>query len=544
MKALMLLYGIRTRASIRRLFRGMKTPKGAMVTIFAVGLFSMMFVPNIILRLGHSPLPTFDILTYAPLGLFAYLIFTLLTSMGEKAIYFSPSEIDLLFTAPFSRRQLLAYKMVGLLITSCFMAFIIVCAMAIYFPNLFFAFVGVATTFLFLALSAMLVTLLGQVIAEHVYSRGRQLIALILLVLFGVAMLQALGKLDFAGIGDFQTWASAVSESAMGRIVLAPFNPFCYAMTAESFAKFVPPMCLSAVINACLIGGILLLDANYLETAVRVSQKIYEQSQRIRKSGGVSPKLTAKSMRWRISMLPSWDGFGPLAWRQLVLVLRQSKGVMIIIGIVVACLGLPLIFDVDVNKATRSPMVVAFVFGSLCYITTIFSLQSPFGFRADIDHIEVFKSLPMRSFYVAAGELVGAVSLFVAFHWAVAMGGMIVSRNWIGWWLTGMAFSIPFNLLVFSVANGLFLLYPIRMAAGSKDIQTVGQAMIFMFCQMIILMLVAALCLLPGGLVYWLTDNLIAAGLIAWLFLSVAAVAGIGFTCWAYDKFDVSQKPV
>ncbi len=544
MKALLLLYRISTRASIRRLLRGMKSPKGAFVTLLTIGLFMMMFVPNIILRLGDSPLPTFDLMTYAPLGLFIYLIFTLLTSMGEKAIYFSPSEIDLLFTAPFSRRELLAYKIVGLIMTSCFMALIIVCAMAIYFPNLIFAFFGFATTFLFLALAAMLVTLLGQVVAENVYSRGRQLVALVLLALFGVAMLQALGKLEFSEIRDFPTWASAVSESNMGRIVLAPFQPFCQAMMAESFLKFAPNLCLGAAINACLIGGILLLDANYLDTAVRVSQKFYEQSQRIRKSGGISPRLTAKSMRWRIAMLPPWDGFGPLAWRQLVLVLRQSKGLLVIIGIVVACLGLPLILDVDINKATQSPLVVAFVFGSLCYITTIFSLQSPFGFRADVDHIEVFKALPVRSFYVAAGELVGAVSLFVAFHWAVATGGMIMSRTWIGWWLTGMAFSVPFNLLVFSVANGLFLMYPIRTAAGAKDIQTVGQAMIFMFFQIMILVLVAVICLVPGGLVYWLSENEFASGAIAWVFLSSAAFAGVGFTCWAYDRFDVSQKPV
>ena len=66
---------------------------------------------------------------------------------------------------------------------------------------------------------------------------------------------------------------------------------------AKTLVEFAPAICLGTAINACLIGGILLLDANYLDTAVRVSQKVYEQAQRIKKSGGVSPKLTAKSMR-------------------------------------------------------------------------------------------------------------------------------------------------------------------------------------------------------------------------------------------------------
>ena len=76
MKALLLLYRLTTRASIRRLFRGMRTPKGAFVTLLTLGLFMLMFLPNIILRLGNTPLPTFDIEMYAPLGLFLQSLFS------------------------------------------------------------------------------------------------------------------------------------------------------------------------------------------------------------------------------------------------------------------------------------------------------------------------------------------------------------------------------------------------------------------------------------------------------------------------------------
>src|SRR5205814_10593130 len=46
----------------------------------------------------------------APVILLAMCLLTLVSSGGEKAIAFAPAEVDFLFPGPFTRRQLLAYK--------------------------------------------------------------------------------------------------------------------------------------------------------------------------------------------------------------------------------------------------------------------------------------------------------------------------------------------------------------------------------------------------------------------------------------------------
>ena len=57
-----------------------------------------------------------------PVAMLLYVVLTILTSLGERAIYFSPSEVDFLFPAPFSRRQILLYKILGSVTAAIFVA--------------------------------------------------------------------------------------------------------------------------------------------------------------------------------------------------------------------------------------------------------------------------------------------------------------------------------------------------------------------------------------------------------------------------------------
>jgi hypothetical protein len=543
MKALLLLLRLNGAASIRRLVRGIGTPKGALLSLLTLGIACFVFVPSVAMYFTRDAPSSQNLVQYAPFAMFAYLILALLTSAGEKAIVFTPSEIDFLFTAPFTRRELLGYKIVGTLVTSCVLGVLMTAAFAYHFHNLFYAVCALSMTFLFLALAGMLITLVGQYAAENAFSRGRQLLALVMLVFFAAAMSQAMKQVEFVALSNFPAWAKEISTSNMGRIVLAPFNPFCYAMAADEFSKFAIWISVAALINAGMIGGILLMDANYLEAAARISHRFYEHQQRIKKSGGAAAKLTSRSVRWRIPMLPRMSGFGPMAWRQLTSVIRQSKGILVVLVILAACLVAPNLVNIT-NELSGSPVIVLIVFAAFAYISLLFSIQSPFGFRADVDHIDVFKALPIQPFQVAAGQLVGSVTLFASLHWAVSILGMVVTQKWVLWWLTGMVVAVPFNVLLFSVANGLFLLFPVRNAFGTKDIQAVGQSMLFAIFQIFVVIGATLVSALPAAAAYGLTGSLILSALLALVALSATSVAGVFFTAWAYNRFDVSAKPV
>ena len=48
-----------------------------------------------------------------PPGMLLFVLLNIFSSIGERAIYFTPSEVDFLFPAPFSRREILLYKILG-----------------------------------------------------------------------------------------------------------------------------------------------------------------------------------------------------------------------------------------------------------------------------------------------------------------------------------------------------------------------------------------------------------------------------------------------
>src|SRR5207248_10373577 len=95
-----------------------------------------------------------------PLMLLAYAVINLLFSMGERALYYSPAEVNFLFSGPYSPRQLLIYRIAsahpGLLASAVFMMLFFTQHARIPFA----AFVGV-----FLGLELMFLVSLAVVLA-------------------------------------------------------------------------------------------------------------------------------------------------------------------------------------------------------------------------------------------------------------------------------------------------------------------------------------------------------------------------------------------
>ena len=70
---------------------------------------------------------------------------------------------------------------------------------------------------------------------------------------------------------------------------------------------------------------VLKLDANYLESAATISQKVYERIRRSKQGGGIAMPVGAGAGRLRLPRLPWLAGAGPVAWRQLLIAIRTSR---------------------------------------------------------------------------------------------------------------------------------------------------------------------------------------------------------------------------
>src|ERR1700744_4464540 len=99
--ALFKLLRLQGRSVLRRMFRGAKTPRGA--TFFVVGaiMFFLWFagtMTNAILLPRADP---HVVRIYFPLAMLGFCLMTLVTTAGERAVAFTPAEVDFLFPGPF-----------------------------------------------------------------------------------------------------------------------------------------------------------------------------------------------------------------------------------------------------------------------------------------------------------------------------------------------------------------------------------------------------------------------------------------------------------
>src|SRR5579885_791965 len=117
--ALWRLMRLLNRASFRRLVRGAKTLRGALVLLFLVatvgfGLGSVVVMTFVIRYVPETSRLAGSAGPYVPLLLLALFLQSVLgRKSGAALLHFTPPEVEFLFAGPFHRRQLLLYKLWG-----------------------------------------------------------------------------------------------------------------------------------------------------------------------------------------------------------------------------------------------------------------------------------------------------------------------------------------------------------------------------------------------------------------------------------------------
>src|SRR5205823_1790288 len=95
---------------------------------------------------------------------------------GERAVTFRPAEVDLLFPGPFSRRGLLAYKVVAGFGTTLITAVFLTLAMRRHAALTLAAFVGLVLALEFMQLFAMSLSLTASALGAQAFNRRRKLL--------------------------------------------------------------------------------------------------------------------------------------------------------------------------------------------------------------------------------------------------------------------------------------------------------------------------------------------------------------------------------
>ena len=477
--------------------------------------------------------------TFFPMWLLAVCVLNLVTSAGERAIAFTPSEVDFLFAGPFTRRELLAYKLLKSAAGAVLTASLFSILFGRYLQSWAAGPVGIFLSLLFLQLLSMAVVLIGETLGRHADTRGRKMVAGVMIASAALALLTVMRTGRATTPSDV---AVAFASSDAGRFILAPFAVFGRVFTARQLVPDAMPALLLALgVLGSLLTIVMWLDAQYVESAERAGQKRHARTQRMRRGDSISFAMQrGVRMAWiRLPHPPRAGGVGPIAWRQMTTAVRQSRGVLTLLLVIGAALG-PVLYIVGAAER-RDP--VALIIAIMFCMNLVFANAVRFDFRGDLDQLDMLKSLPVRPAWIVVAQLIAPSLVLTVCQIALLVGAgafLAVDTRFL---VVAAAIAVPLNALLFAIENLLFLLFPARMSGVSAgDLQGVGRRMTIFVVKLAMILVACTLAAGAGGAA-WLAAGksslafvLTTAGMLA-----LATAALVPPTVGALRRFDPSS---
>ncbi len=526
--ALRLLMRLQLQARLRRLKGACRTWKGRLVLLIGLALGGLWIVGTALsLGAGRVTPDPATIRSLAAMGLAGLTLMTVLFGGTQGGIPFPPAEVEFLFPAPISRRQLLLYRIIRAMLIGLPSALLFSFALARQSPMWLGAFAGIWFAFQLIGLTQMVWQLMLGIAREATAARSRRLILIAAVGLAGlvVATSQASPELSVSGLRTF-------AESVAGRIILAPFRPFTAVLTATSTGELLRSGAVCASILGGLVAIILRLDRNFMEAAVSASERATVRLADARRGKLVFHRGNRFLIRYRAPRLPRMGGAGPIAWNQLTSLIRSAGSVALVAGIASAGAMMPTMFGSSPAAGQLLPMAIGM---SLVLLPQF--LQ--YDFRSELDRMPVLKALPLRPVAIVLGELLTPVLLTTCLQAAMlvvlAVAGTIPGHRL----LVVAGFLLPANLLIYGAENFAFLLYPFRVApSNTPDLQSMLRVALTTMLKLAILALAAGTAAGLGGLTYLASGRTDAAIATAWIGLWVVFACMVPGIAWAFSRFD------
>lgn len=517
--------------------------KGILVTAAVALVFVMIVAGQIVqvvsgLRDGRAP----DVEFVRMIGPPVLLTFLLLLDLSGKGLYFRPAEIDLLFPAPLSRRELLLYQLAsrgGVQVLSGLWMSLFLFRHA---GTVVGGIVAPVLVFLFLQLSAQIASLAAAAAGERLGGRIRAAVWLAVGGVVAFAVRNAVAGVP-PGSGARAAAEAFASSPWMFGLTL-PVRPFVEAFAATEWADVALWTSISA---AFVAGGVLTtlrLDVAYEEAALATSRKVQERLRRLRSGEGAFLPSEGTPRARGFPRLPRWGGAGPLAHRQFLELVRNPAGALWTSGSVIALvaffLAIPT-FDDDARAHASTTWIAGAA--AAMFLPLVIVQGFGFDFRRDLDRMDVFKSLPLRPLAIAAGQVAVPAAIFTATQ-LVAFALVAAAASLPAWLLVPAALVVfPWNWFTASVDNALFLLLPYRIdPEDPAKVPFIGRLMVTAAGKMACFAVVGGIVATPAAIGVAIGGGAaVALVALSWALLVAAAVGGTFAVALAFRVFDVGR---
>ena len=489
-----------TRTTLRNRFasqlKRLRNPRYAIALLLGVGYFWLILLRPAVQPGRASALAWSNAETLAALGILLLLLGPWVFKNERMALAFTPAEVQFLFTAPITRRQLILYKLfraqLVILLNAAIWVFILRRTGSVLAGPL--RLVGTWMVFTNLSLHRLGAALVRTSLLEHgragirrqlpaIVIGGAAVAAIALILRDAVPAVRAADSAREIGRA-IETAAS--SPAALGllyipRVIIGP----SFAQTATEWVQAIGP---ALVLMLLQILWVVRSDVAFEEAAAHAS---VERARRLdawrRRSGRPRANPTGK-VRRTIPLSPAGAPAMAIVWKNTLLLMRTGRlGSIAGLALMSVIMSLPAIESRGVSG--RFVATAALAMAGLLVLLGSRVLHN--DLRQDAEHLTTLKVLPIAGSRLVAAEVMSSalpIALLQLVLVAVAFVSLLGDEDFpVGAGARAMALGLmpvvllAVNVTTTTIQNGAALLFPgwVRAAPmAGGGVEAMGQGIL------------------------------------------------------------------
>lgn len=533
--ALWTLLFLRARGGIRRHLRELRSIRGALASLLGIAL--IWLAAWAVLHAGQMT-PMVSLAGLGELyrsGLLTLVLVGQVKTLGDRAINFAPSEVDFLLGGPFTRRELLSYRVLFALPGILVMSLLITLGLMVlgaWWPAVL---VGAMLSMLFLHQVELCFATLRETLEAHAYTLVRriQVLCVVGLVVVSIgyafSLQSRLGTLDVLSAA-YATWTI--------QALLLPFTPFAEVVTARGFDVTVLGwIAVCVLINAGAFLLLVWLDARNLELSAALHRRDLLQA----RGPGGGRRLRARSVRVPspLLVLPPLRGVGTLAALQLTHALRGYR-LLIELGLIVLVIAAVFHFSQS-GAGSDGTIHLGHLVNVAIWTTILVSNPLRFDFRGGPRNLDYLNTLPIPAWAICTGQLTTPVLITLLYQAPfLAMASQAVAPLPL---VSAVAVAIPLNIIWYGLENLGFLLAPASLSnRGVGDIQYLGRQILLLALKVAVVLIGALLAIgVAIALSKVLVLDRVLLGVVVLAVLLAEVLLVVGLLTIAFKRFDPSR---
>jgi ABC-2 type transport system permease protein len=487
--------------------------------------------------------------TIVSLLLFAAAAAVWLLPGFKPPLTFSRAEVQFLFPAPLARRQLVHFKLIRTEAATLFTSAIM---------TLFFRPPSVASGFIFFAglwlllsiarLHAMGISLSRESLARRPVAGFASMWLAVAVALGAIGVLGATVAMDWARLASFATPREVFHEidtlmsTGAGGIVLWPFRAIVRVPLAQTAAEFRSVLPAALAIMAANYAWVVRADTSFEEASAEQAEKAVTRLA----SREAPPRVKAQATPTPFTLSPAGPPELAILWKNLIMLGRYAS-----LKTLIRIVPLLLVFGMLSQRRGQAGGVLTAI-AILCLFGTVMTiLMGPMmarnDLRQDLGILAVLKAWPISGATLLRGELLAPMALLTAIVWLLILGALTLSGqipvggrvmqtimlHRVSYALAAMLAAPALILAQLVVQNGIAITFPAWVSIGAarpKGIDVMGQRLIMMAGNLIVLVLFILPGALAAGLVSFAVYSITHSAIIVVPALTVALVMIV--ECW------------